>query len=80
MSYFFEIAQQMQSYKLRTKPPRKVTDNKLFNTIPEPYLLLKKLHIYSCTKNLIYLGQECEYLAYSNFGETPLPETAIHLH
>ena len=70
----------MQSYKLRTKPPRKATDNKLFNAIPEPYLLHKKLHIYSCTKNLIYLGQECEYLVYSNFGETALPETVIHLH
>ena len=70
----------MQSYKLRIKTPRKVTDNKLFNNIPEPYLLNKKLHIHSSTNNLTYLGQECEYLAYSNFGETSLPETAIHLH
>ena len=69
----------MQSYKLRIKTPRKVSDNKLLNTIPEPYLLNKKLHIYISTNNLIYLGQECEYLAYSNFGETPLPETAINL-
>ena len=70
----------MQSYKLRIKTPRKVSDNKLLNTIPEPYLLNKKLHIYISTNNLIYLGQECEYLAYSNFGETPLPEMAINLH
>ena len=70
----------MQSYKVTIKTPRKETDNKFFNTIPEPYLLKKKLHIYSSTNNLIYLDQECEYLAYSNFGETPLPETAIHLH
>ena len=70
----------MQSYKLRIKTPRNVSDNKLLNTIPEPYLLNKKLHIYISTNNLIYLGQECEHLAYSNFGETPLPETAINLY